>query len=104
MGLLKKLAGSGMFGVLGLAATHKLGGLARSGMFGIGGALLAGKAHNAPPPTDQPGVSRSPMPQDFPGDAPGYQAALNEWIARVTIPGAPSPGAGIGGAVNRGAG
>jgi hypothetical protein len=101
MGLLKKLAGSGMFGLLGLAATHK--GLARSGMFGIGGALLAGKK---PHPAQQtPGMVMSPMPQDFQGDPVGYQNALNDWISRVTIPATPIPGTGgIGGAVNGGVG
>lgn len=80
MGLLKSLAGTGMFGLAGLAATHKLGGLAKSGMFGIGGAILAGGHHGNGGTSAEPQLSTMPQPAQF-ADEASYLAALKTWAS-----------------------
>jgi hypothetical protein len=75
-GLLKDIAKAGGFGLAGMAATHKLGGLARSGMFGIGGAVLA--HHDQTPHPVFPTIAAMPDAQGF-GDPVSYLSAVQQW-------------------------
>lgn len=116
MGLLGKLAGTGMFGLAGLAATHKLdglakplGGLARSGAFGIAGLLASRQHHNPAAQVPFPGAAPMPQAGDF-QDPTAYLSAVQQWAQATQgalqgrVPGAPPPvPRGIGGAVQGGA-
>jgi hypothetical protein len=97
MHILKDIAKMGGFGLVGLAATHKLGDVARSGALGIGGAVLAG--HRPTPHPVFPMISTMPPAESF-KDPASYLQAVQQWASgelgnmqqQQQPGGAPAPG------------